>query len=75
MRVAYVSAHGCPFAAPGTGSAGGMSVFLRNMTHALARVGVQVDVYAASHGPCPAPSGAEPLRLTHVGHGTNAWLR
>lgn len=66
MRVACVSAHGCPLAAPGTGSAGGMSVFLRSMTQALACAGVQVDVYTASHGPCPASSGQEPLRLTHV---------
>lgn len=66
MRVAYVSAHGCPLAAPGAGSAGGMSVFLRSMAQALARAGVQVDVYAASHGPCPASSDPRPLRLTHV---------
>ena len=66
MRVAYVSAHGCPLAAPGAGSAGGMSVFLRSMAQALAQAGVQVDVYAASHGPCPASSGPGPLRLTHV---------
>lgn len=43
-----------------------MSVFLRSMTQALARAGVQVDVYAASHGPCPAPSEPETLNLTHV---------
>ncbi len=67
MRVAYVSAHGSPLATPGAGSAGGMSVFLRSMAQALARAGVQVDVYAASHGPCPASSDPGPLRLTHVG--------
>lgn len=67
MRVAYVSAHGSPLATPGAGSAGGMSVFLRSMAQALARAGVQVDVYAASHGPCPASSGPGPLRVTHVG--------
>ncbi len=66
MRVAYVSAHGCPFAAPGAGSAGGMSVFLRSMTQALARAGVQVDVFAAAHGPCLASTGLESLHLTHV---------
>lgn len=66
LRVACVSAHGCPFAAPGAGSAGGMSVFLRSMIQALARAGVRMDVYAASHGPCPASSGREPLRLAHV---------
>ena len=44
-----------------------MSVFLRNMTQALAIAGVQVDIYAASHGPCPAPGEPEPPHLTHVG--------
>ena len=67
LRVAYVSAHGSPLATPGAGSAGGMSVFLRSMAQALARAGVRVDVYAASHGPCPASSGPGSLRLTHVG--------
>ncbi|MCY4583198.1 MAG: glycosyltransferase [Chloroflexi bacterium] len=43
-----------------------MSVFLRSVETALARTGVKVDVYAASHGPCPAPTGAETLSLTHV---------
>lgn len=66
MRVACVSAHGCPLAAPGAGSAGGMSVFLRSVAQALALAGVKADVYAASHGLCPAPSGAAPLNLTHV---------
>ncbi len=66
MRVAYVSAHGCPFAAPGAGSAGGMSVFLRSMTQELSLAGVHVDVFAAAHGPCPASSGRESQHLTHV---------
>ena len=66
MRVACISAHGCPLAAPGAGSAGGMSVFLRSVAQALALAGVKADVYAASHGLCPAPSGAAPLNLTHV---------
>ena len=66
MRVACISAHGSPLAAPGTGSAGGMNVFLRSVTHALARSGVHVDVYAASHGAYPAPAGHALLRLAHV---------
>lgn len=67
IRVACVSAHGCPLAAPGAGSAGGMSVFLRNVAQALGRAGVHVDVYAASHGPCPRPPSPGPrLRLIHV---------
>ena len=66
-RVACVSAHGCPLAAPGAGSAGGMSVFLRSVVRALARAGVQADIYAASHGPCSQPPSSEaPLLLTHV---------
>ena len=43
-----------------------MSVFLRSMTQALARAGVQVDIYVASHGPCLASSELEALRLVHV---------
>ncbi len=66
IRVACISAHGCPLSAPGTGSAGGMSVFLRSVAHALARAGVEVDVYAASHGRCQVPTGAVSLSLTHV---------
>ena len=66
LRVACVSAHGSPFAAPGAGSAGGMSVFLRSMMQALTRAGVWMDVYAASDELCPTSSGQEPLRLTHV---------
>lgn len=66
LRIACISAHGSPLAAPGTGSAGGMSVFLRSVTHALARAGVGVDVYAASDGTRPVPTGRDPLRLTHV---------
>lgn len=41
-----------------------MSVFLRSMAQALDRAGVQVDIYAASHGPCAA--SPELPRLTHV---------
>ena len=44
-----------------------MSVFLRSMPQAIARTGVQVDVYAASHGQCAPPADDQPpLRLTHV---------
>lgn len=44
-----------------------MNVFLRSIPPSLARAGVQVDIYTASHGPCPQPPASEsPLRLTHV---------
>ena len=66
LRVACVSAHGSPFAAPGAGSAGGMSVFLRSMMQALTDAGVWMDVYAASDGPCPGSFEQEPPRVTHV---------
>ena len=67
LRAAWVSAHGCPLAAPGAGSAGGMNVFLLSMAQALARAGVQTDIYTAAHGQCaqPLPAGS-PLRLIHL---------
>lgn len=73
-RVAYVSAHGCPLASPGVGTAGGMSVVLRNVACALERAGIRVDVFTGLHGPCPSdagetacgPPGSPPLRIMHL---------
>ena len=44
-----VSAHGCPLVTPGMRSAGGMSVYLRNLAPLLAASGVCVDVFTRSH--------------------------
>ena len=52
LRVAFVSAHGCPIAPLGSRSAGGMSIVLQDLSIALSELGVEVDIYAPEHGPC-----------------------
>jgi D-inositol-3-phosphate glycosyltransferase len=45
MRVAVLSFHTSPLAQPGTGDSGGMNVYVRELSAALARAGVFCDVY------------------------------
>ena len=44
-RLALLSYHTSPLAQPGTGDGGGMNVYVRELSSALARLGHQVDVY------------------------------
>ena len=44
-RVAFLSIHSSPLAAPGTGDAGGMNVYVHELAKTLAGRGVQVDVF------------------------------
>jgi D-inositol-3-phosphate glycosyltransferase len=53
-RVALLSVHTCPLDQPGTGDAGGMNVYLREVAIRLAEMGVQVDVFTRDPG-CPQP--------------------
>ena len=43
--VAVVSLHTSPLAQPGTGDAGGMNVYVRELSASLAQAGVDVRVY------------------------------
>ena len=54
-RVAFVSFHTSPLAAPGEGKAGGMNVYVRQLARALGNAGVPVDVYTREHRPGTAP--------------------
>lgn len=51
-RVALLSVHTCPLDQPGTGDAGGMNVYLREVARRLGEMGVQVDIYTRDAG-CP----------------------
>jgi D-inositol-3-phosphate glycosyltransferase len=67
-RLAVLSLHTSPLAQPGTGDGGGMNVYVRELSTALARAGVECDVYtrAWSADP-PATVAVEPgLRVHHV---------
>jgi len=67
-RLAVLSLHTSPLAQPGTGDGGGMNVYVRELSTALARAGVECDVYTRAWSEdLPATVAVEPgLRLHHV---------
>jgi D-inositol-3-phosphate glycosyltransferase len=73
-RLAVISLHTSPLAQPGTGDGGGMNVYVRELTSALARVGVVCDVYTrAWSDDLPATVDVEPgFRVHHVPAGPMA---
>ena len=73
-RLAVLSLHSSPLAQPGTGDGGGMSVYVRELSSALARAGVTCDVYTrAWSDDLPATLDIEPgFRVHHVPAGPPA---
>jgi D-inositol-3-phosphate glycosyltransferase len=67
-RLAVLSLHTSPLAQPGTGDGGGMNVYVRELTAALARTGVTCDVFTRAWSDAlPAVVDVEPgLRVHHV---------
>jgi D-inositol-3-phosphate glycosyltransferase len=67
-RVAMLSVHTSPLDQPGTGDAGGMNVYVLELSRALARRGAQVEVYTrATSSAQPPVVDAEPgIRVLHV---------
>ena len=67
-RLAVLSLHTAPLAQPGTGDGGGMNVYVRELTAALARSGVACDVFTRAWAPgLPPVVDVEPgLRVHHV---------
>jgi D-inositol-3-phosphate glycosyltransferase len=67
-RLAVLSLHTSPLAQPGTGDGGGMNVYVRELTAALARTGAACDVFTRAWSPdLPAVVEVEPgLRVHHV---------
>src|SRR5512133_3297818 len=74
QRVAMLSVHTSPLAQPGAGDGGGMNVYVRALASALARAGVECDVYTrAEHRAQPATVQVEPgFRVLHVEAGPRA---
>ena len=56
-RVAFISFHASPLAAPGEGKAGGMNVYVRQLARALGNVGIPVDVFTREYRPSAASDG------------------
>ncbi len=48
-RVAFISFHACPLAAPGEGKSGGMNVYVRQLARALGDLGLEVDIFTRDH--------------------------
>ena len=67
-HLAVLSMHTSPLAQPGLGDGGGMNVYVRELSAALARSGVEVDVYTRAWSPqLPATVKVEPgFRVHHV---------
>ncbi len=67
-RLAVLSLHTSPLAQPGTGDGGGMNVYVRELCAALARSGVECDVFTRAWASDLAPVvDVEPgLRVHHV---------
>ncbi len=69
MRVAMLSYHTCPLAILGGKDTGGMNVYVRELTRALGKLGVRVDVYTRSqdeHAPHISHDLGYGNRVVHV---------
>lgn len=60
--------HTSPLAQPGAGDGGGMNVYVRELASALARTGVECEVFTRADDPaCPATVFVEPgFRVHHI---------
>jgi D-inositol-3-phosphate glycosyltransferase len=52
-RVAVLAYHASPLIEPGSGDAGGMTVYVRELARALERVGVHTDIFTRATGDEP----------------------
>jgi D-inositol-3-phosphate glycosyltransferase len=68
LRVAVLSLHTSPLSQPGVGDAGGMNVYVRELSSALAHTGADCTVYARKwHPDLPAVIEVEPnFRVVYV---------
>lgn len=68
LRVAMLSVHTSPLHQPGTGDAGGMNVYMVELSHALAEQGVEVDLFTRCRGEgLPGLVDLEPgVRVRHL---------
>jgi len=73
-RLAVLSFHTSPLTQPGTGDGGGMNVYVRELSSALAGAGVECDVFTRSWRPgLPPITEVEPgFRVHHVVAGPEA---
>ena len=63
LRIAMLSVHTCPLAMLGGKKTGGMNVYVRDLSRALGKLGVQVDVFTRSQDDC------QPMIKHDLGYG------
>lgn len=70
-RVAYLSMHTSPLLQPGQGDAGGMNVYVNELSEVIADRGVEVDVFTRRNSPdCPPVVEVKPgYRVHHIDAG------
>src|SRR5690606_31661681 len=70
-RVAMLSAHTSPLDQPGTGDAGGMNVYILELSRRLAARGVAVEIFtrATSRHQPPVVDAGDGIRVHHVAAG------
>ncbi|MCX5375079.1 D-inositol-3-phosphate glycosyltransferase [Streptomyces sp. NBC_00091] len=76
LRVAMLSVHTSPLHQPGTGDAGGMNVYMVQLSRALAEQGVEVDLFTRCRGEArPSRADLGPgVRVRHLEAGPRAAL-
>ena len=74
-RIAMLSVHTCPLAMLGGKKTGGMNVYVRDLSRALGRQGIQVDIFTRSQDDC-VPAVSHELgkngRVIHIAAGPEA---
>ena len=67
-RIAFLSLHTSPLAAPGAGDAGGMNVYVDSVARTFAEMGIAVDVFTsrADDGIAAETDVAPGYRVVHV---------
>ncbi len=65
-RIAMLTLHSGPLDQPGAGSSGGMNVYVRDLSHALARLDMAVDVFARADGDASMVEDVPGVRLFAV---------
>lgn len=70
MRIAVLSYHSSPLDEPGSGDAGGMTVYVRHLADALARTGTSTDIFTRAIGDLRTPVTLSPgVRVVPIAAG------
>ena len=74
LKIAMLSVHTCPLAAPGGKETGGMNIYVRELSRELGRMGVEVDVFTRSQNPAipRVVAMGDGARVVHLAAGPEA---